>query len=227
MFFSSSYLWMVLIPGLLLGGLATLITRATFARYAKVRSSTGLTGAQAADRLLRSQGVTDVAIESVGGFLTDHYDPAKHTLRLSPGVYSSTSLAALGVACHEAGHALQQAHRYAPLALRSQLVPITQLGSQLAFPIIIGGLLFRWPPLINIGVLLFAAVVIFTLVTLPVEWNATARAKRLMVSSGVVAPNEAAGAGAVLNAAFLTYIASAVSAVLTLLYYLTLARGRD
>lgn len=227
MFFDPLYVMMVLLPGLLLGGLASWYTSSTFRRYSRVRSSTGLTGAEAAGRLLRAQGVENVEIQpSRGGFLSDHYDPAHNVLRLSPAVYGSNSLAAIGVACHEAGHALQQAGRYAPLGLRTHLVPVTQLGSRLSFPIIIGGLFLRQPALLNIGILLFAAVVLFTLVTLPVEWNASARAKRLMVESGVVSAVERAPAGAVLNAAFLTYVASAVSAVLTLLYYVSLGGRR-
>ena len=226
MWFDPVYLVMVLLPGLVLGGLATMYTRSTFARYARVGASTGLTGAEAAARLLAMKGIPDIDIEVSRGFLSDHYDPARRVLRLSPGVYGSSSLAAVGVACHEAGHALQHASGYLPLHLRSSLVPVTQLGSQLSFPIIIAGLFLRTPFLIHIGTLLFAAVVVFTLITLPVEWNATARAKRLMVESGVVRPGEQVHAGAVLNAAFLTYVASAVTAILTLLYYLMLARRR-
>jgi hypothetical protein len=135
-------------------------------------------------------------------------------------VYGSTSLSAIGVACHEAGHALQKAHQYAPLALRSTLVPATQIGSQLAPIILMVGFLLQTPFLIQAGLILFTAAVIFTLVTLPVEWNASARAKELMVRARIVAPQEQPQAAAVLNAAFMTYVASAVSAVLTLLYYL-------
>lgn len=224
MWFDPAYLVMVLLPGLVLGGMATMYTRSTFARYARVRSSSGLTGAAAAARLLALKGLDGIGIEVSRGFLSDHYDPARRVLRLSPDVYGSNSLAAIGVACHEAGHALQHASGYLPLHLRSTLVPVTQLGSQLSFPIIIAGLFLRTPFLLHIGTLLFAVVVVFTLVTLPVEWNATARAKRLMVEAGIVSPGEEAHAGAVLNAAFLTYVASAVTAVLTLLYYLALGR---
>ncbi len=224
--FDPNDLVMVLLPGLVLGGLASWYTRSTFSRYAKVYVSTGLTGAEAAARLLAANGVRNVGIEAARGFLSDHYDPTRRVLRLSPGVYGSSSLAAVGVACHEAGHALQHASGYLPLHLRSSLVPVTQLGSRLSFPILLAGFFLRAPFLLNIGVLLFGAVVLFTLITLPVEWNATARAKRLMVESGVVRPGEQAQAGAVLNAAFLTYVASAVTAILTLLYYLTLARRR-
>lgn len=212
------------LPGFVLAMIATWITRSTFAKYSRVSASSGLTGAAAARRLLDSQGLNQVRIERSKGFLSDHYDPSHTVLRLSPDVYDTPSLAAIGVACHEAGHALQHAKRYAPLVLRTGMVPITQFGSRLAGPILVVGLLFNFPPLLNLGILLFIGVVVFTLVTLPVEWDASARAKRLMVESGIVQPAESASAGAVLNAAFLTYVASAVSAVLTLLYYLSRAR---
>ena len=212
------------LPGLLLAMLASFLVQSTFRKYSRVGASSRLTGAEAAAQMLKSQGVFDVQIERAGGLLSDHFDPRTNTLRLSPGVYDSPSLSAIGVACHEAGHALQKATRYGPLGLRSALVPVTNLGSQLAVPIVIAGLIFKSVGLFNFGILLFVLVVAFTLITLPVEWNASARAKRLMVSSGVVTAEEAPHAGSVLNAAFLTYVASAVSAVLTLLYYLSLGR---
>jgi Zn-dependent membrane protease YugP len=220
MYFDPAYLIMVMLPALVLGGLATLLTRTTFNRYSRVRSVNGLTGAQAARRLLDSQGLHEVGIEQVQGFLSDHYDPRHNVLRLSPPVYQSNSLAAIGVACHEAGHALQKAHRYAPLALRSALVPATQFGSMGYMWIIILGLVLHAQPLVLLGCGLLAVVVVFSLVTLPVEWNASARAKELMVTSGIVRPQEQVHAAKVLNAAFLTYLASAVTAILTLLYWL-------
>lgn len=225
MLFDPMYIRFAL-PGLILAIVASVLVKSTFARYSRVRARSGLTGAQAARKLLDSQGLNQVGIERAGGFLSDHYDPTHAVLRLSRDVHDSPSLAAIGVACHEAGHALQHAKRYAPLGLRTHLVPVTQLGSRLAFPVILFGAFFRAPALINLGILLFLGAVIFTLVTLPVEWDASARAKRLMVSSGVVLPEESAAAGSVLNAAFLTYVAAAVSSILTLLYYLTLARRR-
>lgn len=212
------------VPAMLLALVASWIVNATFRRYARVGARSGLTGAQAAAQLLEAQGVRGVRIERVGGFMTDHYDPSARTLRLSPGVYDSPSLAAIGVACHEAGHALQHAAHYGPLALRSSLVPVTNIGSHLAIPIIFAGLLLRMTGLFNLGLLLFGLAVFFTLVTLPVEWNASARAKRLMVSSGIVTAQEQSSAASVLNAAFLTYLAAAVSAVMTLLYYVSIGR---
>lgn len=218
--------FLYMLPGLILAALAAFQTQRTFNRYARVGSARGWTGARAARALLDAHGVHGVDITLSRGWLSDHYDPSARALRLSPQVYHSPSLAAIGVACHEAGHALQHADGFFPLAIRSALVPVTQLGSNLSFPIIIAGLFLRAPFLVNLGILLFAAVVFFTLVTLPVEWNASARAKRLMVEAGIVTPYEARDAAAVLNAAFLTYVASTVTAILQLLYYLSLARRR-
>lgn len=225
MMFNSGYL-VFMWPAILLGLIAQVLVHSTFRKYARRAASSGLTGAQAAARLLASQGLDGVRIERVGGFLSDHYDPRTNTLRLSPGVYDSPSLSAIGVACHEAGHALQQAGRYAPLALRSALVPVASLGSSLGIWVIIAGLFMHAPMLFNIGLLLFLAAVIFSLVTLPVEWNASARAKALMTRAGIVTAAEQPQAGAVLNAAFLTYVAAAVSSIMTLLYYAGLGRRR-
>lgn len=211
---------MMLLPAMLLAGIASFKTKSTFKRYSRKAASSGITGAEAARHMLAAQGIYDVKIEPVQGFLSDHYDPLSQTLRLSPDVYRSRSLSAIGVACHEAGHALQHAAGYFPLGLRSMLVPAAQIGSHGSYIIFILGLFIGSMALIKLGVALFSMVVLFSLVTLPVEWNATARAKRLMVSSGIVNAQEQADAGAVLNAAFLTYVASAFTAVMTLLYYL-------
>ena len=154
------------------------------------------------------------------GSLSDHYDPTGRVLRLSESVYSSDSLAAIGVACHEAGHAIQHATGYGPLGLRSTLVPLVNLASPGAYIFFVIGMLLHSMPMVWLGIVCFSAAVIFALVTLPVEFDATARAKKLMVSAGIVSPEEERGAGEVLNAAFLTYVASAVTALLTLLYYL-------
>jgi Zn-dependent membrane protease YugP len=217
MFFNPIYL-LFMAPGLILALIATVITRTTFDKYSRIGASSGMTGAEAARRLLESQGVTDVTIEQVAGFLSDHYDPTSKTLRLSPAVYGAQSLSAIGVACHEAGHALQHAQSYAWLGLRTALVPATQFGSYGSYIFIMLGMFFH--PLMLVGVVLFTLVVAFSIVTLPVEWNASARAKHLMVWSRIVSPQEQADAAKVLNAAFLTYVASMISALLTLLYYL-------
>ena len=219
MFFDPLYL-LFMVPGLILAGLASLFTTTTFNKYSRIGSSSGMTGAEAARRLLETAGIYNVTIEHVNGMLTDHYDPTSHTLRLSDQVYSSSSLSAIGVACHEAGHAIQHATDYGPLAMRSALVPVANLGSHLSYFILLAGFIFQSQSVIIAGIILFSLTVLFTLVTLPVEYNASSRAKKLMVTAGIVSRPEAASAGAVLNAAFMTYVASAVSALLTLLYYL-------
>ena len=219
MIFDPLYLLLAL-PGFLLALLTSFFTKSTFARYSHVASSTGLTGAEAARRLLHGAGIDNVTIERVGGFLSDHYDPSSRTLRLSDDVYSSQSLSAIGVACHEAGHAIQHATGYGALNLRTALVPAAMLGSNLSYLFLIIGLVFHLQGLMLVGVALFSCAVLFSLVTLPVEYNASARAKKLMVSTGIVSRPEAAAAGAVLNAAFMTYVASAVNALLMLLYFL-------
>ena len=219
LFFDPVYILFAL-PGLVLSLWASFYTKSSFAKYARVPSARGFTGAAAARELLDRNGVRDVRIEPVQGRLTDHYDPRTRTLRLSQGVYQSTSLSAVGVACHEAGHALQHAQNYAFLGLRSALVPMTGLGSNVSYGFIIVGFLFRSQSLILAGALLFSIAVLFSIVTLPVEWNASARAKRAMVHAGILSPSEERGAGRVLNAAFLTYVAAAVSSLMILLYYL-------
>lgn len=219
MFFDPRYLLFVL-PGFVLSLLATCYVKSTFAKYAQVPSGRRLTGAEAAARMLEQAGVSNVAIEQANGFLTDHYDPLRRVLRLSPDVYDSYSLSAIGIACHEAGHALQHARGSVMMGLRSALVPATNIGSSLSYVFILLGGLMHNPRLILLGAILFSAAVLFAMVTLPVEWDASARAKACMVRYGIVTQAEAGDAGRVLNAAFLTYVAAAVTAVLTLLYYL-------
>jgi hypothetical protein len=226
LFFDPVYLIFAL-PGLLLAMWAQAKTKLTFERYSRVAARSGLSGAEAAARLLQSAGICDVRVEETSGFLTDHYDPAAKTLRLSQSVYNSSSLSAIGVACHEAGHAIQHAQNYGPLGLRSALVPVINLTSPLAYIFILAGVFFSAPGLVNIGIICFAAAVIFAVVTLPVEYNASSRAKSLMVQCGIVSPSESQAAGDVLNAAFLTYVAAAVSALLTLLYYIFRFSRRD
>ncbi len=211
---------MFALPGLLLALLASWRTRSTFETYSEYAPASGLTGAQAAARMLASQGLHGVTIEPTTGFLSDHYDPQARALRLSEDVYYGRSLSAIGVACHEAGHALQHAHGYRPLALRSALVPVTQIGSSLSWIVLTAGFVMHWTQLVYLGIALFAGSVVFALVTLPVEWDASARAKDLMVRAGIVSPREREHAGSVLNAAFLTYLAAAVTSILTLIYYL-------
>ncbi len=219
MMFDPTYLIFAL-PGLLLSMLASFYVKSTFSKYSNVGAASGLTGAEAAQRMLYAAGVYDVRIERVNGFLSDHYDPSSNTLRLSDAVYGSQSLSALGVACHEAGHALQKANHYKPMCLRSMLVLPANLGSRFSYIVIILGAMMQSSALINVGLILFGAAVLFTLVTLPVEWNASTRAKKALIASGILLPQEQSHAASVLNAAFMTYLASAVSSILTLLYYL-------
>ena len=226
LFFDPIYLLFAL-PAIVLALAAQLYVKYNFSKYSKIHASSGMSGAQAAYAMLVGAGVTNFRLERTSGILTDHYDPSSRTLRLSADVYDSTSLAAIGVACHEAGHALQHSDAYLWLGLRSALVPITNIGSTLYYWIFIAGLFFHSQPLVYIGIGMFGLVVLFTLVTLPVEWNASSRAKKLMVSSGIVTASEAGRAGAVLNAAFMTYLASAIQALATLLYYILRSRGRS
>jgi Zn-dependent membrane protease YugP len=208
------------LPGLLLALWASFMTKSTFNKYSQVASAYGLSGAQAARKLLSTAGIDDVQIEEVQGFLSDHYDPMAKKLRLSPNVYRSDSLAAIGVACHEAGHAIQHARAYTWMHLRSLMVPATNISTWLSYIVITLGFLMHSSQFILLGAIIFSAAVVFSVVTLPVEWDASSRAKLLMVDAGIVTRAEAAVAGRVLNAAFMTYVAAAVSSVLTLLYYL-------
>lgn len=209
-----------MLPALILAGIATAKTKGTFNKYSRVAASSRLTGAQAARQMLDMNGLSNVEIRRTRGFLSDHYNPANRTLNLSPDVYDSKSLSAIGVACHEAGHALQHAKGYVPLQLRSMMVPVTQFSSYGAYIFIVLGFVLQSMMMAKLGVVLFGIGFLFALVTLPVEWDASARAKRQMVTDGIVVPSEAADAGKVLDAAFLTYVAAAVTALLTLLYYM-------
>jgi Zn-dependent membrane protease YugP len=229
MYFDPMYL-LFMLPALILAGIASAKTKGTFKKYSRIAASSRLSGAQAARRMLDQNGLQNVQINRARGFLSDHYNPLNRTLNLSPDVYDSQSLSSIGVACHEAGHALQHATGYIPLKLRSALVPVTQFSSYGAYIFIMLGMLMANPFMAKLGVVLFGIGFLFALVTLPVEWDATARAKRQMVTDGIVQPSEAQDAGKVLDAAFLTYVAAAVSALLTLLYYmmrLGLLGGRD
>lgn len=219
-----------MLPGLLLSLWASAKVKGAFNKYSRVPVSTGLTGAEAAREILENNGVTDVRIERVGGMLSDHYDPSKKVLRLSPKVYGSNSVAAVGVAAHEAGHALQHAGGYAPLALRTAIAPVASLGSNLGIWVIFAGFIFNSIGLVKIGIVAFACAVLFSLITLPVELDASRRAKALISRYGIVQGSDAAGVAKVLNAAALTYVAAAVSSILTLLYFLLragLLGGRD
>ena len=207
---------------------AQFLVNSRFSKYSRVRSRSGMTGAQAAERILQSQGIYDVAIQRVSGKLTDHYDPRNKTLNLSDAVYASTSVAAVGVAAHECGHAIQHARGYAPLSFRSALVPVANIGSQLSWLFIILGIFFGGShTLIMIGILMFSAAVLFQLVTLPVEFNASGRALKLLSETGILQKDEVSDTRKVLSAAALTYVAAAATAVLQLLRLLRLFGGND
>jgi Zn-dependent membrane protease YugP len=214
-----AYILWVMIPGMLISGGASLLVKSAFNRYSKVASRRGFTGAQAAARLLQDAGISDVQIVPTHGYLSDHYNPQTKQLALSEEVYGSNSLAALGVACHEAGHAIQHARNYAPLALRSAIVPAAGIGSSIGYMVMAVGL-FIHPFLVGVGAIIFSAVLVFQLVTLPVEFDATARAKRLVVEAGIVDEDERYGIDRTLNAAALTYVAAVITTLLTLLYFL-------
>ncbi|HLF56022.1 MAG TPA: zinc metallopeptidase [Thermoanaerobaculia bacterium] len=219
MYFDPVYL-LFLAPALALSLWASVRTKSAFNKYSRVPVSTGLTGAQAAQRMLDVAGIGDVKIVPHQGMLTDHYNPLNKTLALSEQVYGQRSIAAVGVACHEAGHAIQHARAYKPLWLRSMLVPSANIGSTLGYLVMTFGLLMSSLQLFLVGVALFSCVLLFQVVTLPVEFDASARAKELTVAHGIVLPQEREGIDRVLNAAALTYVAAAVSTLLTLLYFL-------
>jgi len=228
------YYIVLIVPTLILSLWAQFMVKSTFAKYSNIASSRKITGIDAASIILKSQNIRDVKIEAVGGSLTDHYSPMDKKLRLSDPVYNSTSIAAIGVAAHEAGHAIQHAVHWGPLALRSTLVPVANIGSRLGPWIAIAGLLFTEHQtmriysdlLFNIGILLFAGAVLFYVITLPVEFNASSRALALLRENNVLSENELRGAQKVLSAAALTYVASALTAIMSLVRLLLLRRRR-
>lgn len=225
MFYYYDPTYLLLIPGLILALYAQLKVSSTYARYKKVHSGTGLTGAQIARQILDTNGCGSVRIERVPGSLTDHYDPENGVLRLSEEVYGSRSIAALGVAAHEAGHAIQDATDYGPMRIRATLVPVANIGSSAAIPLFMLGLIFSWEPLLKIGILCFSLAVLFYVVTLPVEFNASGRAVALL-ASGYLPEDEVQGVKKVLSAAALTYVAAALQAILQLLRLVLLANSR-
>ena len=221
-----SYYLILVVPTLILSMIAQIMVKSTFAKYSKIACSKNITGADAAQFLLKANSINDVAIEPVKGSLTDHYDPRNKKLRLSEPVYGRASIAAVGVAAHEIGHAIQHARSYGPLVLRSTLVPAANIGSSLGPWIAIAGLLLSYSPLLYIGILLFGAAVLFYVVTLPVEFNASARALAILKSGNVLTQEELNGVKKVLTAAALTYVASALTAIMSLLRLILLANNR-
>lgn len=218
------YYFMFLIPPLLLGLYAQWKVKSTFAAMSKIPAR--MSGATAARKMLDSSGLQSVEIEQVAGQLSDHYDPRAKVLRLSSDVYNGHSMASLGVACHEAGHALQDAHGYAPMTIRNLAVPIANFGSNSAVWLFIAGSIFRFPPLMWIGVAGFGAAAFFQLVNLPVEFNASNRAREHLVSDGLITAQEEPYVAKVLNAAALTYVAATLQSVMTVAYYLFILLGR-
>lgn len=216
----------IMIPVLLFSFYCQIKVKRAFRRYSSVHAMCGMTGAQAAARLLQLNGITDVQIRQIGGTLTDYYDPKNKEICLSGDVYNATSVAAIGVACHEAGHACQHAQVYAPLKIRNAAIPATRIGSSLGIPLVLLGMVFTWRPLIMVGIVLYALVALFQLLTLPVEFNASRRALQTIESNQFLTEQEYRGAKKVLTAAALTYVAALASALATLLRLLLLA-GRS
>ena len=216
----------IMIPVLLFSFYCQIKVKRAFRRYSSVHALCGMTGAQAAARLLQLNGITDVQIRQIGGTLTDYYDPKNKEICLSGDVYNATSVAAIGVACHEAGHACQHAHGYAPLKIRNAAIPATRIGSSLGILLVLLGMVFTWRPLIMVGIVLYALVALFQLLTLPVEFNASRRALQTIESNQFLTEQEYRGAKKVLTAAALTYVAALASALATLLRLLLLA-GRS
>lgn len=226
-YFDPTYILVVI--GALICFAASAKVKSTFNRYNRVRSMSGMTGAQAAERILNSAGIYDVTIQHISGNLTDHYDPRNKVLSLSDSTYSSTSVAAVGVAAHECGHAIQHQTNYVPLNLRSAIVPIANFGSTIAWPLILIGLFFTSQTgafLIDLGIICFSMAVLFQLITLPVEFNASNRAVKILESTGILGYEELQGTKKVLGAAALTYVAGAASAILQLLRLIILFGGR-
>ncbi|MDR0403481.1 MAG: zinc metallopeptidase [Treponema sp.] len=220
------YYVVLVVPALLLSLWAQFKVNAVFAKYSRIQSSRGITGAETARLLMKANDIADVPIEPVAGSLTDHYDPGRRVLRLSRPVYDQASIAAVGVAAHETGHAIQHARRYGPLGLRSTLVPVANIGSSFGPWLAIAGLVLSFPVLFNAGIILFAGAVLFYLVTLPVEINASSRAMAILRQNQVLGPEEMKGVKKVLSAAAMTYVASALTAAMNLLRLILLSRKR-
>jgi Zn-dependent membrane protease YugP len=219
MFFDPMY-FLILSPALVLMIWAQVKVQSAFRKYAAVGTSSGLSGAEAAGRILRANGVGDVRVERVSGFLSDHYDPMGKVLRLSPNVHDGRSAASVGIAAHEVGHAIQHAHGYGPLALRTALVPAVQIGSFLWMPLLVAGFWMSAMQLVWLGMIAFAGIALFQIVTLPVEFDASRRAIAQVRDLKIVQGDEVVGAKRVLSAAALTYVAAAVQSIFTLLYFL-------
>lgn len=219
--------YILIIIALLISLAVQMNMKGTFQKYSRVRSERGMTGAQAAERILHNAGIYNVRVERIHGNLNDHYDPRTKVIKLSDSIYGSNSLAAVGVAAHECGHAIQDATGYAPLGIRSALVPAANLGSQLSWPLFLIGLIFSMKPLLTAGIILFCAALLFQIVTLPVEFNASGRALRTLEQTGIMAPQEIRDTRKVLWAAAMTYVAAVAASLLQLLRLVLLSRRSD
>ena len=219
--------YFLVIIGVIICALASAKVNSTYARYDQVRNHAGITGAMAAEQILRMEGIYDVQVMRVSGKLTDHYDPRKRVVSLSADVFNSSSVAAVGIAAHEVGHVCQHYSGYAPIKIRNAVLPIANIGSSLSVPLIIAGFIFSFRPLVLAGVIAFAAVVLFQLVTLPVEFNASSRAMKSLVSCGILSQDETSGTRKVLTAAAMTYVASLAVSLAQLLRLILIARDRD
>ncbi len=220
------YYIILVLPALILSVYAQMKVSSAFSKYSRLGSMRGFTGAEVARKLLDLNGLTNVTIERVNGNLTDHYDPSKRVVRLSESVYSSTSVAAVSVAAHETGHAVQHGTNYAPLKIRSAVFPVVSFSSQIAIPLAVIGFIFSLQSLVNLGIILFSAVVFFQVVTLPVEFNASARALKMLDNTGILSPDEIKASRKVLTAAALTYLAAALTAAANLLRLILLNNRR-
>ena len=220
-------MWLLYVgPAMILGLVAQAKVKSAYARASRIPASSGLSGAECARRILDSHDIHDVAVDRVKSFLGDHYDPSRRVLRLSPDVFDGRSLASLGIAAHEVGHAIQHATDYAPLKLRGALVPTASFGSNFAIILLIGGMFLQMTGLAIAGLALFGLVVVFQLVNLPVEFNASSRARRILVTTGMITHAEERVVGNVLNAAALTYVAATITAIAQLLYFASIVFGR-
>ena len=223
--FDTLYLYLVL-PALIFSVWAQYRVTGSFKKYSGQRTANGITGAEAAREVLRRAGVSEIPIERVSGSLTDHFDPRANIIYLSENVYDTASVSAVGVAAHEAGHAVQYASGYSPMKIRSAIIPVTNIGSKLSIPLVLLGIVFSMPGLIDIGILLFGAVVVFQLITLPVEFNASRRAVNVLNDSGLLSGGELAGAKKVLSAAALTYVGALAVSLAQLIRLISISRSR-
>lgn len=216
--------YLIIIPGIIIAFIAQIAVKNAYSKYSRIQSGAGVTGAEIARKILDQNGALNVSVEMTPGVMSDHYDPRQNVIRLSQDVYNGTSIAALGIAAHESGHAVQHAQGYAPLSIRSAILPIANIGSALAFPLVILGLLFSFAPILaDIGVILFGFVLLFQLITLPVEFNASRRAMDSLRGEGILSSQEAVGARKMLTAAAMTYVAALLVSLLQFLRLLALS----